>query len=286
MAVPHLRVLMLGDLIGSPGRGLVQRLLRPLQRQYAVDLTIANGENSAAGRGITIATAEDMVAAGVDVITSGNHVWRQQDIVNGFDGRLPLVRPINYPPGAPGQGWRTVLVGETRVTVVNALGRTFMEPLDNPFLALDRLLANPPGDLGAVIVDFHAEATSEKRALGWYLDGRVAAVVGTHTHVPTADAQLLPKGTAYVTDVGMCGPRHSVIGVEIAASVERFVTQRPTRYVVAREGPLDFNAVLIEIDRATGRGVSIRRVDRLEPEAAAASAEPRPARPARPARAT
>jgi 2',3'-cyclic-nucleotide 2'-phosphodiesterase len=264
MARPHLRVLMLGDVIGSPGRGLLHRLLRSLQRQYAADLTIANGENSAAGRGITIATAQDMVAAGVDVITSGNHIWRQQDIVGGMQGRLPLVRPINYPAGAPGQGWHTVLAGETRVTIVNALGRTFMEPLDNPFLALDRLLASPPGDLGAVLVDFHAEATSEKRAMGWYLDGRVAAVVGTHTHVPTADAQVLPNGTAYVTDVGMCGPRHSVIGVAIEASVERFVTQRPTRYEVAREGPLDFNAVLIEIDRASGRGVSIRRVDRVE----------------------
>src|SRR3712207_3816061 len=177
---------------------------------------------------------------------------------------LPIFRPINYPAGAPGQGWHTVLVGETRVTIVNALGRTFMEPLDNPFLALDRLLASPPGDLDAVFVDFHAEATSEKRALGWYLDGCVAAVVGTHTHVPTADAQVLPKGTAYVTDVGMCGPRHSVIGMAVESSVERFVIQRPTRYEVAREGPLDFNAVLIEIDRASGRGVSIRRVDRVE----------------------
>ena len=266
MAAPHLRVLMLGDLIGSPGRALAQRLLRPLQRQYAVDLTIANGENSAAGRGITIATAEDMVAAGVDAITTGNHVWRQRDIVNGLQGRLPLVRPLNYPAGAPGQGWRTLAVGDARVTVVNVLGRTFMEPLDNPFTALDRLLAEPPGDLGAVIVDFHAEATSEKRALGWYLDGRVAAVVGTHTHVPTADAQVLPKGTAYVTDVGMCGPRHSVIGMAIEPSVARFVTQRPTGYEVAQGGPLELNAVLIEVDRRTGRGVSIRRVDRVEDE--------------------
>lgn len=264
MAIPHLRVLMLGDLIGAPGRGLVQRLLRPLRRQYAIDLTIANGENSANGRGITVATAEDMVAAGVDVITTGNHVWRQHDIVKGLQGRLPLVRPLNYPAGAPGQGWRTIEVGQTRVTIVNAMGRAFMEPLDNPFLALDQLLKQPPGDLGAVIVDFHAEATSEKRALGWFLDGRVAAVVGTHTHVPTADAQVLPKGTAYVTDVGMCGPRHSIIGAAIESSIERFLTQRPTRYEVAQTGPLELNAVMIEIDRATGRGVSIRRVDRIE----------------------
>lgn len=152
-------------------------------------------------------------------------------------------------------------VGETPVTVVNAMGRAFMEPLDNPFTEIERLLNAPPADLGAVVVDFHAEATSEKRALGWFLDGRVAAVVGTHTHVPTADAQILPKGTAYVTDLGMCGPRHSVIGAEIASSVDRFLTQRPVRYEVAQEGPLDFNAVLVEIDRESRRSVSIRRVD-------------------------
>lgn len=264
MATPHLRVLMLGDLIGTPGRGLVRRLLPALRKQYAVDLTIANGENSAAGRGITIATAEDMVAAGVDVITTGNHVWRHRDIAEALNGRLPLIRPLNYPTGAPGRGWLTVTVSGLPVTIVNAMGRAYMEPLDNPFTAIDRLLTSPPGPLGAVIVDFHAEATSEKRALGWFLDGRVAAVVGTHTHVPTADAQVLPHGTAYVTDIGMCGPRHSVIGMDIAPSVERFVTQRPTRYEVAATGPLDLNAVLIAIDRDTLRAVSIRRVDRAD----------------------
>ena len=268
MATPRLRVLILGDLIGSPGRALVHRLLPALRKPYGADLVIANGENSAAGRGITIATAEDMVAAGVDVITTGNHVWRQRDIIGGLEGRLPILRPINYPAGAPGRGWLTVTVaggfGETRVTVVNALGRAFMEPLDNPFLTVDRLLQAPPGDLGAVIVDFHAEATSEKRAFGWFLDGRVAAVVGTHTHVPTADAQLLPGGTAYVTDLGMCGSRASVIGMEIAPSLERFLTGRPARYDVAREAPFDFNAVLIDIDHTTGRATGIRRVDRTD----------------------
>ena len=264
MATPHLRVLLLGDLVGSPGRTVVHRLLRPLRRQYAVDLTIANGENSAAGRGITIATAEDMVAAGIDVITTGNHVWRHRDLIGALDGPLKILRPLNYPDGAPGYGWLTIMVGGSRVTIVNALGRAFMEPLDNPFRAIDRLLRAPPSDLGAVIVDFHAEATSEKRALGWFLDGRVAAVVGTHTHVPTADAQILPGGTAYVTDLGMCGPRRSVIGAEIEPTVERFLTQRPTRYEVAAAGPLDFNAVLIEIERTTGRSVSIRRVDRTD----------------------
>ncbi len=264
MATPHLRVLVLGDLIGAPGRALVQRLLPPLRKQYGVDLVIANGENSAAGRGITIATAEDMVAAGVDVITTGNHVWRQRDIIAGLQGRLPILRPLNYPAGAPGRGWLTVTAGGARVTVVNALGRVFMEPLDNPFLAVDRLLQAPPSDLGAVIVDFHAEATSEKRAFGWFLDGRVAAVVGTHTHVPTADAQVLPGGTAYVTDLGMCGSRASVIGMAVAPSLERFVTQRPTRYEVADGAPFDLNAVLIDINRATGRAANIRRVDRTD----------------------
>jgi metallophosphoesterase (TIGR00282 family) len=151
-----------------------------------------------------------------------------------------------------------------RVTVVNAIGRTFLDPVDDPFAAIARLLDAPPAPLGAVIVDFHAEATSEKRALGWYLDGRVAALFGTHTHVPTADAQVLPKGTAYVTDLGMCGPRHSVIGMAIGPSVERFVTGRPTRYEVADGGPLDLHGVLIDIDRATGRAANIRRIDRAD----------------------
>lgn len=264
MATPHLRILMLGDLIGAPGRTVVQRLLRQLRRQYAVDLVIANGENSAGGRGITIATGEDMVAAGVDLITTGNHVWRHRDSARALDGRLPIVRPINYPSGAPGIGWRTMELGGTRLTVVNAIGRTFMEAVDNPFSVLDAFLRVPPAELGAIVVDFHAEATSEKRALGWYLDGRVAAVVGTHTHVPTADAQLLPRGTAYVTDVGMCGPRRSVIGAAIEPVLSRFLTQRPAGYAVAEDGPLDLNAVLIEVDQHTGLGVSIKRVDRLE----------------------
>lgn len=264
MATSHLRVLALGDLIGTPGRALVQRLLRPLRKQYSVDLVIANGENSAGGRGITVATAEDMISAGVDVITTGNHVWRGKDIVEALTGRLPIVRPLNFPGKPPGQGWLTVPVGDTRVTVVNALGRAFLEPLDDPFAALDRLLAAPPASLGAVIVDFHAEATSEKRALGWYLDGRVAAVLGTHTHVPTADAQILPKGTAYVTDLGMCGPRHSVIGMAVGPSVERFVTGRPTRYEVADGGPQDLHGVLIDIDRSTRRAIGIRRIDRSD----------------------
>lgn len=264
MATPHLRILAVGDLIGTAGRKLVRRLLPRLREQYRVDLVVANGENSFEGRGITIATAEDMVAAGVDVITTGNHVWRGRDIEEGLRGRLPIIRPLNYPPGTPGRGWLTTTVGETRITVINAQGRAFMEPLDDPFAALDRLLGNPPTTLGVIIVDFHAEATSEKRALGWFLDGRVAAVFGTHTHIPTADAQILPRGTAYVTDLGMCGPRHSIIGMAVAPSLERFRTGRPTRYEVATEGPLDLNAVLIEVDRASGRAVSIRRVDRVE----------------------
>jgi 2',3'-cyclic-nucleotide 2'-phosphodiesterase len=264
MATPYLRVLAIGDLIGTPGRTIVQRLLPPLRKQYAVDLVIANGENSASGRGITIATAEDMVRAGVDVITTGNHVWRHKDAPAVLDGRLPVIRPLNYPAGAPGQGWLTIKVGTLAVTVVNAMGRTFMDPLDDPFAVVRRLLDAPPAPLGMVIVDFHAETTSEKRAFGWHLAGRVAAVVGTHTHVPTADAQVLPPGTAYVTDLGMCGPRYSVIGMAVEPSVARFVTGRPTQYETARDGPLDFNAVLIDLDRTTGRAVGIRRLDRSE----------------------
>lgn len=264
MATNHLRVLAIGDLIGTAGRQIVQRLLRPLRQQLHLDLVIANGENSFEGRGISMTTAEEMLAAGIDVITTGNHVWRSRDSETVLNGRLPVVRPLNYPPGTPGQGWHSIQVDDQRLTIVSLQGRAFMEPLDDPFAAIDHLLTKPPAPLGSVIVDFHAEATSEKRALGWFLAGRVAAVVGTHTHVPTADAQILPPGTAYVTDLGMCGPRQSVIGMAIAPSVERFRTGRPTRYAVAQEGVCDFNAVLIEIDRRYGRAVSIRRIDRLE----------------------
>ena len=249
---------MIGDVIGKPGRRAVASLLPGLRDDLALDLVVANGENSAGGFGITSETADELLSAGVDVITSGNHIWDQKEIIPHLDSDLPVLRPLNYPPGAPGRG--SLRVGDT--LVVNLLGRVFVGNWDCPFRAIDQLLNETPDPPKAVVVDLHAEATSEKVAMGWYLDGRVSAVVGTHTHVPTADARILPKGTAYVSDLGMVGAANSVIGVQIGEVLERFLTQTPRRLQVATKGPFVFNSVMIEIDPETGKSPNITRVDR------------------------
>ncbi len=254
-----MRVLMIGDVVGRPGRRAVAALLPSLRTELRLDLVIANGENLAAGRGITPATAQELLAAGVDVITSGNHIWDRREVFPQLDpdGGLPLIRPHNYPPGAPGSGW----IRRNGATIINLMGRVFMAPVaDDPFRAADALLAEIGND-GPVILDFHAEASSEKLAIGWHLDGRVAAVVGTHTHVPTADTRVLPKGTALVCDVGMVGAKDSIIGDQVGDVLERFLTGMPNRLTVA-EGPAVFNSVLIEIDPTTHLARGISRVDR------------------------
>ena len=255
-----MRILMIGDVIGKPGRSAVQTLVLDLRREYGIDLVIANGENSAGGFGITPETAQELMDADVDIITSGNHIWKQKEIIPYLNEEWPLIRPANYPPGAPGRGHITL--GQT--TVVNLMGRVFMSPLDCPFRAADQILEevnglNPPK---VIVVDFHAEATSEKQAMGWYLDGRVSAVLGTHTHVATADTRILPKGTAYVTDVGMTGPYNSVIGSDIQAVQEGFFSQMPRRLTVA-QGPSILNSVLVDVDETDGRATGIQRVDRM-----------------------
>ena len=255
-----MRVLMIGDIIGRPGRRTLAQLLPSLRRELAVDLVIANAENTAGGFGLTLKTARSLLAAGVDVMTSGNHIWDKKEIIPHFD-ELPLLRPANY-YGAPGRGW--LMRGEAMV--LNLQGRVFMPPIDCPFREADARLAEAERETGQppriVVVDFHAEATSEKQALGWYLDGRVSAVVGTHTHVPTADARILPGGAAYVSDLGMTGPLDSVIGTETAPVLERFRTGLPQRFEPAAQGPRVLNAALIDIDDATGRAIAIARVDR------------------------
>ncbi len=254
-----MNVLMIGDVVGRPGRKGVAALLPGLRRELSVDLVIANGENAAAGRGLTPKTADELFRAGVDVITSGNHIWDNRDILPLLDEEAPILRPLNYPPNVPGRG--TVRVG--RALVVNLIGRVFVNPpgLDDPFRAADAALAKvEPGT--PVIIDLHAEATSEKQALGWYLDGRVSAVLGTHTHVPTADARILPGGAAYISDVGMVGARRSVIGDDVDAVISRFLTAMPTRLPVADDPNIVFNAVFVGIDDSTGRAVEIHRVDR------------------------
>ena len=256
-----MRVLMIGDVIGRPGRDAIGNLVPGLRREFSIDLVIANGENSAGGFGITSDTASDIFSGEVDIITSGNHVWKQKEIIPYLNQEWPLIRPANYPPGTPGKGY--IRLGET--VVLNLMGRVFMNTLDCPFRSADQILKeitgiNPPK---AIIVDFHAEATSEKQAMGWYLDGRVSAVLGTHTHVATADARILPEGTAFVTDVGMTGPYNSVIGSEVQAAVEGFLTQMPRRLTVS-DTPVMLNAVLVDIDEENGVATAIQRIDRME----------------------
>ena len=251
-----MRVLFVGDAVGRTGRQAVATLLPGLRREFQVDLVIANGENAAAGRGITPPVAEEMFRSGVDVITTGNHIWDQKEIIPYLDSPAPILRPLNFPPGVAGRG----LLQDGAVTVINLQGRVFMANIDCPFRAADQALAGLSPD-SIVIVDMHAEATSEKVAMGWYLDGRVSAVLGTHTHVATAETRVLPRGTAFVCDVGMTGARDSVIGDNVDGVLQRFLTAMPVRLQPA-SGPAILNAVLVDIDDATGRARRIERVDR------------------------
>lgn len=252
-----MRILMVGDVIGRPGRRAVQALVPGLRQEYRLDLVIANGENAAGGVGLTRETADELLGAGVDVLTSGNHIWDHKEILPTLDSDLAILRPLNYPPGVPGRGY--LIKGGA--LVVNLVGRTFMGSFDCPFRAMDQVLEEHAASHPVIIIDFHGEATSEKVALGWYLDGRVSAVLGTHTHVGTIDARLLPKGTAYITDVGMTGPLDSVIGDDTEAVIRRFLTQLPHRLSVGKGGVI-FNSVLIEVEESTGRARSISRIDK------------------------
>ena len=248
-------ILVVGDVIGRPGRRAVNTLLPRLRQQYGLDLVIANAENAAGGLGLTLATAKELLDAGVDVLTSGNHIWAQSEIIPYLDSEMPILRPLNYPPGVPGKGY--LITGQTMV--VNIIGRTFIGNFDCPFRAMDKLLAELEPRPSVIIVDFHAEATSEKIAMGRYLDGRVSAVLGTHTHVGTIDAQLLPQGTAYVTDIGMAGPIDSVIGDDAEAVLRRFLTMLPHRLSVGK-GRTIFSAVMVEVDENSGKATGIDRI--------------------------
>ena len=235
-------------------------LVGPLRQRMAVDLVVANGENAASGLGITPRIARSFFADGVDVITSGNHIWRRHNIIKYFADEPRLLRPANYPPQNPGSGLVIVTTADgTRVAVINLMGRVFMDPVDCPFRVADEILASLPQGLSVILVDFHGEASSEKQALGFYLAGRVSAVVGTHTHVQTADEQVLPGGTAYITDVGMTGPTLSVIGMERERAIERFVYKRTAPIVPASE-PGRLHGVLITVDPTNGKALSIQRV--------------------------
>ena len=257
------RICVIGDIIGKPGRLAVVHELPDLRRELEIDMVIANGENTAAGAGLTPSLAEELLDGGIDVITSGNHIWDKREIYDYLDTDRPVLRPINYPDTAPGRGWvvhRTDAGAE--VAVINAMGRVFMNQLDSPFTKIDELLDGAAEPLPPIrVVDFHCEITSEKNAMGWYLDGRVSAVVGTHTHVPTADARVLPQGTAYVSDIGMTGPRDSIIGFSLETVLPRFTEHLPTRFAVA-EGPVSLNAVVVTVAVDNGRASAIERIQR------------------------
>ncbi|OQX55667.1 MAG: metallophosphoesterase [Candidatus Aminicenantes bacterium 4484_214] len=252
----NVRLLFVGDIIGRPGRQALRRFLPSLWQKYKPTVVIANGENAAGGVGLTVKIAEELFAH-VDVITSGNHIWDKKEIFPRLDKNQRLLRPANYPPGNPGQGGGIIedRAGQ-RIGVLNLQGRVFMEPIDCPFRKADEEISLLKEKTKVIIVDFHAEATSEKQALGWYLDGRVSAVLGTHTHVPTADARILPQGTAFITDVGMVGAYDSIIGVRREQALQRFIFGRPQRFEPAK-GQLVLMAAFVEIDPATGRALAI-----------------------------
>jgi hypothetical protein len=252
-----LKILTIGDIIGKPGRKAVEEILPGLYSEYHLDLVIGNGENAAGGLGLTPRTAEELFDSGIHVITTGNHIWAQKEIVSYLESGPAILRPLNYPPTNPGRGY---LLKNTAL-IINLVGRVFIGHFDCPFRAVDQLLTEFEHKSIPIIVDFHAEATSEKVAMGRYLDGRVSAVLGTHTHVGTVDAQILPKGTAYVTDIGMVGPIDSVIGDDTNSVLDRFLTQIPSRLSVGK-GKVNFDAVLVEVDDSTGKAVDIKRIQR------------------------
>ncbi|MGB9597108.1 MAG: TIGR00282 family metallophosphoesterase [Candidatus Poribacteria bacterium] len=258
-----MKILFIGDIIGQPGRSAVIANISRLKAQYQVNLTIANGENLAGGMGITPETANELLSNGIDVISTGNHVWDKKEIVDYIDKDDRIIRPANYPQGVPGKGWtfKDVDYNQDKLTiaVLNLSGCVFMQPLDNPFRVSENILPSICEKTNIIIVDFHAEATSEKIALGRFLDGKVSAVIGTHTHVQTADETIFPSGTAYITDVGMTGPINSIIGTKTDLIIKRFLTQMPTKFEVPK-GEVCISAVVIEIDPFTGKSLSIKRI--------------------------
>ncbi len=260
-----MRILFLGDIVGRPGRRAVHELLPALKKKYEPRFTIANGENAAGGNGITEEIADDLCSAGVDVLTMGNHVWDNKDIYNFIDSDSRIIRPANYPPDSPGSGYTLARKANCQIGVVNLSGRVFMPPLDCPFRAVDQIIPILKKETPIIIIDFHAEATSEKNALGWYVDGRATAVVGTHTHIQTADERILPRETAYITDVGMTGPRDSILGVRTDLVLDKLIGLRPVRFEVA-SGPLQLNAVAIDVDELSGKAREILRIQALKDE--------------------
>jgi len=254
------RVLFIGDIIGRPGRATVASLLPGLLVEFGIDICLANAENAAGGFGVTPGVCTELFSLGIDLLTSGNHVWDKKEIEGYIQVESRLLRPANYPPGVPGSGLHILRKGEHCLGVLNLSGRTFMSELDCPFRVAEAEVARLREETPAILIDFHAEATSEKRAFAWFMAGKVSAVIGTHTHVQTADEEILPGGTAYITDVGMTGSAESVIGIIKEDAIARFLTQMPQRYGVAKDSPM-FNGVMVEIEPG-GQAKEIIRINR------------------------
>ena len=254
-----MNILMVGDVYGEPGRAAIQKLLPRLRQEHGIDFAVVNVENAAGGFGITPPMARQVLEQGADVLTSGNHIWDKKEIVEYITKENLLLRPANFPAGTPGVGYVTVKAGPHRVAVLNLMGRVFMSAIDCPFRKADEVLPQLHKETPIVLVDMHCEATSESLAMGWYLDGRVSAVVGTHRHVQTADERVLPGGTAYITDLGLTGPTDGVIGVDRDLIIQRFVSQMPVRFETAK-GPAALHGAIIVVDPETGRASDIRRL--------------------------
>jgi 2',3'-cyclic-nucleotide 2'-phosphodiesterase len=252
--------MIIGDVVGSPGREALKRCVSLLREQHQIHACIANGENAAGGFGLTAQTAEEMFAGGIDFITGGNHIFDKRDFGEYLESSNRVIRPANYPPAVPGRGAGTFTADGVTVGVLNLMGRTFMPPTDDPFRCADAMVSDLRRRTPVIVVDLHAEATSEKVAMGRYLDGRVSCVVGTHTHVQTADEQIFPGGTAYLTDLGMTGPMDGVIGMEQGAVLDRFLTGLSERFSVQKSGMKQFNAAVVSIDRGTGKATEIKRI--------------------------
>lgn len=258
-----MNILVIGDIVGKPGREILKSLLAWVQTKYNIDFTIANAENAAGGRGLTLEVKNELLGMGIDCLTMGNHVWDNKNIFTFIDDESRLIRPINYPGDCPGQGLHIYKAGFNKnVAVINASGRVFLPAIDCPFRALDDALQQIYSSVDYILVDFHAEATSEKVAFGYYLDGRVSAVVGTHTHIQTADERILPNGTAYITDLGMTGPIDSILGMEKQSIIERFLNARPSRFQVA-EGPAHLQGVVIQLSDDSIKAVKIERISHI-----------------------
>lgn len=261
--VETIRILMLGDIVGRPGRVACQRCLKSWREKYSVQLVVANGENASGGNGLTSKNATELIESGIDVITTGNHIWKQQDYEEMFKTHPNVIRPANYHPELPGKGWTSAKTASGNVIgVINLQGQVFMEPIDNPFRTVDSLLKQIREITPIVVVDFHAEATSERVAMGYYLDGRVSAVLGTHTHVPSSDSRILSGGTAFRTDLGMVGPVDGVLGVDKEAILLRFLTGLPARFKVAK-GLVVATGSVLTIDASTGHAISIENIEEI-----------------------